>query len=72
MKFIMKKQSILLILALITSIPALVIFANVVYYALLGAGFLIEGTPDINAARGVVVWLSSTLTVCLAGAASLA
>ena len=54
------------ILAFIVGLPALVMLANLVMFAFVGQGFLPEGNPDMNAARGAVTWFSATGAVMVA------
>jgi hypothetical protein len=68
----MTKSNILVILGVITAIPAIILALNVCTYAIVGIGFLPIGNESINGARMFVAWLSSSLAVCLFGAASCA
>ena len=63
----MTKQSKLTILAFIVGLPSIVMIANLVMFAFVGQGFLPEGNPDMNAARGAVTWFSVMGAVVLAG-----
>jgi hypothetical protein len=61
----MTRQHIFLTLAVITAIPALLMMANLTMFAFIGYGFLPEGNSDMNAARGVITWLSSMAAIVL-------
>jgi hypothetical protein len=66
------KSKLLILCGFICVIPAIILVLNTCSYALIGSDFLIAGDESINGARMFVGWLSSTLAVCLFGAASCA
>jgi hypothetical protein len=66
------KSKLFILGGFICAIPAIILALNVCSYALTGSGFLISGDDSINGARMFVAWLSSSLAVCLFGAASCA
>lgn len=51
-------KTILFTLAFIVGLPALILFANLIYYALTGQVFLPTGVDQMNVARGLVAWFS--------------
>jgi hypothetical protein len=61
----MSKQSKFATLAVIAGLPALLMVANLTMFAFVGYGFLPEGNGDMNAARGVITWLSASVSVFL-------
>jgi len=61
------KQTPFFIAAVIFAIPALILLANFCAYAFVGAGFLPQGENDMNAARLMVAFISSTGAVAIVG-----
>ena len=68
----MKTKTLFKIAAFVVAIPAVVLMANLIVYAFVGYGFLPEGQGEMNAARGVIIWLSTVGAVVLLVGANIA
>jgi hypothetical protein len=61
------KQTRYFIAAFVVALPALLLLANLCAYAFVGAGFLPVGEGEMNVARLLIAFISSTGAVAICG-----